>query len=90
MFAIDTSDKYDEQHRDLKKSAPALYVKLQKLIADISLHPTSGIGKPERLRGYGSREIYSRRIDNKNRLVYEMFFDENIVVLLRCKGHYDN
>ena len=44
-----------------------------------------GIGKPELLR---YRPGYSRRIDEKNRLVYEIDELQNIK-LLSCKGHYE-
>jgi toxin YoeB len=47
---------------------------------------TVGIGKPEALRG--ARERYSRRIDEKNRLVYTGDGEGNVVIL-SCKGHYD-
>jgi len=45
-----------------------------------------GIGKPEVLR---YRKAYSRRIDNTNRLVYIADSNQNIVIL-SCKGHYDD
>jgi len=44
-----------------------------------------GIGKPEPLKG---RKAYSRRIDDKNRLVYTGDSEQNLVIL-SCKGHYD-
>lgn len=43
----------------------------------------NGLGKPEKLK---NAEGYSRRIDDVNRLVYEVHGDETIV--LSCKGHY--
>ena len=44
----------------------------------------SGEGKPERLKyGFG----YSRRIDETNRLVYEIA--DNAIVIKACKGHYE-
>ena len=44
-----------------------------------------GIGKPELLRnGEGD---YSRRIDEKNRLVYEV--EGDMIIIISCKGHYD-
>lgn len=46
-----------------------------------------GIGKPEPLKenlsGY-----WSRRIDDKNRLVYRVDENEDIIVY-SCKGHYE-
>lgn len=44
-----------------------------------------GIGKPEPLKG---RKTYSRRIDDGNRLVYVGDSEQNLVIL-SCKGHYD-
>jgi toxin YoeB len=45
-----------------------------------------GIGKPEALKG---KKAYSRRIDGGNRLVY-CGDDEQNLVILSCKGHYDD
>ena len=55
---------------------------LQSIERDGALN---GIGKPERLK---HEDGYSRRIDDANRLVYEVHGDETIV--LSCKGHYDD
>jgi len=47
----------------------------------------SGIGKPEILKHL---EGYSRRIDDKgNRLVYIGDSEQNLVIL-SCKGHYED
>lgn len=43
----------------------------------------SDLGKPERLR-YG--DGYSRRIDEENRLFYEI--DNDTMIIKACKGHY--
>lgn len=45
-----------------------------------------GIGKPEPLK---NRPGYSRRIDESNRLIYEIDELQNIKILA-CKGHYGN
>ena len=42
-----------------------------------------GEGKPERLK-YGGG--YSRRIDESNRLVYDI--DGNQIIIKSCRGHY--
>ena len=44
-----------------------------------------GIGKPEKLK---NRSEYSRRIDEVNRLVYEIDELQNIRIV-SCKGHYE-
>jgi toxin YoeB len=46
----------------------------------------NGIGKPEPLK---DRKAYSRRIDDMNRIVYIGDSERNLVIL-SCKGHYDD
>ena len=46
-----------------------------------------GIGKPEALK-YGDGN-WSRRIDEKNRLVYNVS-SENDIIIISCKGHYED
>lgn len=60
--------------------------RINQLIQDIQRNGlTSGIGKPEPLKG---RKAYSRRIDAANRLVYIGDAEQNLVIL-SCKGHYE-
>jgi toxin YoeB len=56
------------------------------LLKDVARNRNNGIGKPEPLR---HREGWSRRIDDVNRLVYQLKDDGSIEVL-QCKGHYDD
>lgn len=61
--------------------------RINSLIQDIQRNGLySGIGKPEPLKG---RKAYSRRIDAANRLVYIGDEEKNLVIL-SCKGHYDD
>jgi toxin YoeB len=48
--------------------------------------PFTGIGKPEHLKQLGGN-VWSRRINEVDRLVYEVF-DDRIVFLL-ARYHYD-
>ena len=45
-----------------------------------------GTGKPEKLK---YRSGYSRRIDDTNRLVYEIDDSQNIKII-SCRGHYED
>lgn len=45
-----------------------------------------GIGKPEPLK-HDKSGLFSRRIDEANRLVYLIDKQQNIKIV-RCKGHY--
>lgn len=59
--------------------------KINILLTDIQRNGVeSRIGKGEILKG---KHCYSKRIDSKNRLVYD-FNSNGDVVILSCKGHY--
>lgn len=58
----------------------------ERLIKDITRNPFDGIGKPEALRGNLSG-FWSRRITDEHRMVYAV--EENTVIIISCKGHYD-
>ena len=57
------------------------------LVKDIIRNPFEGIGKPEPLKGKLTG-FWSRRIDEEHRLVY--IVEDDIVVLISCRGHYDH
>lgn len=60
--------------------------KINQLLKDIERSGNSGLGKPEPLRGNFSG-WWSRRIDEKNRLVYRIRGDT--VEISQCRGHYE-
>ncbi|MCI8296795.1 MAG: Txe/YoeB family addiction module toxin [Lachnospiraceae bacterium] len=47
----------------------------------------SGSGQPEPLKGT-LQEKWSRRINDKDRLVYQS--EDGMVILTQCRGHYDD
>jgi toxin YoeB len=61
--------------------------RINQLLRDIERNGYDGIGKPEPLRG-NLRGFYSRRIDDSNRLVYQLAGDT--VEIVQCRGHYDD
>ncbi len=60
--------------------------KINELLKDIQRTPFQGKGKPEPLKGVPDN--WSRRINEKDRLVY-IVQDGNISVI-QCKGHYQD
>lgn len=61
--------------------------RINELIKSIERNGISSeIGKPEPLR---YRKGWSRRIDEKNRLVYDIDKDGNILIA-SCRGHYED
>ncbi len=61
--------------------------RINLLLKDILRNGFQGLGKSEPLRGNLSG-LWSRRIDEKNRLVFKMENDHIEIVQLR--GHYDD
>lgn len=55
------------------------------LLKDVDRNGYEGIGKPERLTGDLSA-YWSRRIDDKNRLVYRI--DGDTMRIVQCGTHY--
>jgi toxin YoeB len=80
-FTIDV-----ELHR--KAGRLELVNKIKILIDELENHPRMGTGKPERLKYYKG-EVWSRRIDYRHRLIYEIRNQELIVIAISAYGHYD-
>lgn len=59
--------------------------RIHKLLDDIDRNGYDGIGKPERLSGKLS-SYWSRRIDDKNRIVYRIVGDT--IQIIQCGSHY--
>ena len=58
--------------------------RINRLIKDIQRNGLSeGIGKPESLR---HEDGWSRRIDDKNRLMYRN--ENGTLLIVSCRGHY--
>lgn len=63
-----------------------IYAKIVELIKDIQRNQFSGIGKPEPLK-HELKGLWSRRITDEHRLVYEVKDKE--IIVHSCKFHYD-
>ncbi len=63
--------------------------KINTLLEDIKRNGAmQGIGKPEPLK-HDKSGLFSRRIDEANRLVYDIDELQNIKII-SCKGHYED
>jgi toxin YoeB len=61
-------------------------LKIFSLLEECRRDPFRGMGKPEPLKRLGPN-IWSRRIDEANRLVYRV--EEQQIVVLRARTHYE-
>ena len=85
IFILPTAEKDLNWYRNNDKK---LYIKSFDLIRAISKDPRTGIGFPERLK-YFKKEVYSRRINKKARIIYTIYQEDKTVDISSCKGHYD-
>ncbi|MCL1922243.1 MAG: Txe/YoeB family addiction module toxin [Kiritimatiellaeota bacterium] len=60
--------------------------RINDLIKDIVRNGNTGVGKPELLKGMAG--CWSRRINEKDRLVY--IIEGGRIVILQCRTHYNN
>lgn len=58
---------------------------INDLVKDIQRDPFGGIGKPEPLK-HQLTGFWSRRIDDKHRLVYAV--NDDGLTILQCRDHY--
>ncbi len=67
------------------------YSKCFDLILAIIKEPRFGIGRPERLKYTNIKfEIYSRRINEKDRLIYLIDEEHEIIEIISVSGHYND
>ena len=89
IYNVTFADEAKEGLSKLKRSEPASYKKAVKLINEIALHPATGTGHPEPLKGKPEGR-WSRQITKMHRLVYRIFDEEVHIYVLTAYGHYDD
>ena len=88
IFQIKLSDEAEKDILFYRKSGnKSALKKINIFIDELRSNPYSGTGKPERLK-HKNGNVWSRRIERKNRLIYSV--EENIVTveIISAKGHY--
>ncbi len=87
-YKLYLSEEAEEDLGWFRKNERKSYLKCFDLIRNIAKTPRKGLGKPERLRYFEDREVYSRRVNQKDRMIYEIDEPEKQVDITSCKGHY--
>ena len=86
-YKILLTKKAEEHLKEWKKSGQKkTLLKIISLFEELQLHPTSGTGQVEQLKGNLSG-YWSRRIDKGSRMVYFIEEDKVIVTIISLKGH---
>lgn len=87
-YSLDVQDKAKKQLADLYRSGNKADIKkVEAIFAELEIHPMSGTGNPEQLK-YELSGFWSRRINQKDRLIYKINDLEVVVTVLSAKGHY--
>ena len=90
IYRIDYSKKAKEDiMRHRKSGDKQILKKIYVLLDELKIHPITGTGKPERLK-HRRGDVWSRRITDRHRLVYEIFEEVVLVEVIGAYGHYDN
>jgi toxin YoeB len=89
-YTIEVSDEA-KKHLALhhKSGNKAVIKRIERIFEELAEHPETGIGQPERLKHYLS-EKWSRRIDEKNRIIYQIEKETVIVTVISAKSHYSD
>lgn len=81
----------DQARKDItkhyKSGNKATIKKIEKILIELSEHPTYGIGNPEQLK-FELAGLWSRRLNQKDRIIYEIFEQNVIVDIISAIGHY--
>lgn len=88
-----TIDLWDRAKKDLAahyKSGDKVIIKrIERIFEELEITPFTGIGKPEPLK-YGLSGMWSRKLDNKNRIIYQVNEKTMVIQIISAKGHYDD
>ena len=89
MYEVKVSTEADKVLRKWKKSNPQLWKKYQKIYYELLDHPRTGLGHPEALKG-GSDITYSRHITAHDRIIYDIYDNVLVVLVVEVEGHYND
>ncbi len=65
----------------------SVITKIEQIFLELSNTPYEGTGNPEALK-YSLAGYWSRRINKKDRIIYKVYEDRVIVLVVSAIGHY--
>ncbi len=82
---IESSKKDLQKHN--KSGNKSVIKKIERILYELSEHPYTGTGNPEQLK-HELSGFWSRRISQKDRMVYKVKEDIVTVYVVSAMGHY--
>ncbi|MBP5561187.1 MAG: Txe/YoeB family addiction module toxin [Muribaculaceae bacterium] len=89
MYRLEFTDEAKASIAKMKRGNPVSFKKVTKFLGELMEHPRTGTGHPEALAG-SNGVTYSRRINKKDRLVYDIYDDIVAVLVITAEGHYSD
>ncbi len=88
QFIVKITEKAEKDLTKHKKSGNrTANKKIIKILKELSVHPKTGTGNPEQLK-YELSGFWSRRITQKDRMIYEIQEKVVTVKIVSAMGHY--
>ena len=87
-YKINILKNANEDLNILRRNDKTSYIKVFDLVRELMIEPRIGTGKPERLK-YFDKEVYSRRINHKDRIIYTIYESIKEIDISSCMGHYE-
>lgn len=89
-YSIILAKNAKKQLAEIYKSGNNADIKrVETIFLELEEHPQSGTGSPERLK-HELSGFWSRRINQKDRLIYKINETEVIVTIVSARGHYND
>jgi toxin YoeB len=88
QFIVLLSEKASKDIAKHKKSGnKQVEKKIKQILEELKIHPYTGIGQPEQLK-HSLHGFWSRRINQKDRMIYSVNENTVIVEVVSAIGHY--
>lgn len=90
QYFVDFEPKAKEEIKaHIKSGNKANIKKLEKILIELTQNPFEGIGNPEPLK-YELSGFWSRKINQKDRMIYKVEEDIVTVFVISAMGHYSD
>ncbi len=89
IYKVEIKEQAEADLLSLAKNEPKAFLKAQRFIEELRVHPKTGLGHPEPLKGKPEGR-WSREITKKHRLVYRIYETQVVVLVLAAYGHYED
>ena len=87
-YSLEISSKARKELQEHYRSGNKSVIrKIEQIFQELSNTPYEGTGNPEALK-YQLTGYWSRRINKKDRVIYKVFDDRVVVLVISAIGHY--